>query len=88
MHSTNALRRNNDKRENKPKANKSWKWKHILKQNWDEKDLYTGNGLTPSVPTIMLACDTIAFVERLDILMASKAAGKTGVRERIGISLR
>ena len=26
MHSTNALRRNNDESETKPKANKSWKW--------------------------------------------------------------
>ena len=31
MHSTNALTRNNDENETKPKANKSWKWKHILK---------------------------------------------------------
>ena len=30
MHSTNALRRNNDESENKPKANRSRKWKHIL----------------------------------------------------------
>ena len=29
MHSTNALRRNNDESETKPKANKSWKWKQI-----------------------------------------------------------
>ena len=29
MHSTNAFRRNNDESETKPKANKSWKWKHI-----------------------------------------------------------
>ena len=41
MHSTNALRRNNDESETKPKANRSWKWKHILKPIWDEKDLYT-----------------------------------------------
>ena len=77
LHSTNAIRRNNDEIETKPKANKSWKLKHILKQIWDEKDLYTGNGLTPSVLTIILPCDPIAFVERLDILMASKAAGNT-----------
>ena len=32
MHSTNALRGNNDESENKPKGNKSWKWKHILRQ--------------------------------------------------------
>ena len=41
MHSTNTLRRNNDESETKPKANKSWKWKHILKPIWDEKDMYT-----------------------------------------------
>ena len=52
MHSTNALRRNNDESETKPKASESWKWKHILKPIWDEKDLYTGNGLTPSVSFI------------------------------------
>ena len=32
MLSTNALRRNNDESENKPKSNRSWKWKHILKK--------------------------------------------------------
>ena len=83
MHSTNALRRNNDENETKPKANKSWKWKHILKPIWDENDLYTGNELTPSVATIILPCDPIALVERLDILMASKAAGNTGVRNEL-----
>ena len=53
---------------------------NTLKPIWDEKNLYTGNGLTPSVSTIILPCDPIALVERLDILMASKAAGNTGVR--------
>ena len=52
-----------------------------IKTIWDEKDLYTGNDITPSVPTIIfLPCDPIALVERLDILMASNAAGNTGVR--------
>ena len=74
MHSTNALRRNNDESETKPKANKSWKWKDILKPIWDEKDLYTENWLTPSVLAVILPCDPIALVERLYILMASKAA--------------
>ena len=82
MHSTNALRRNNDKSETKPKAN-IWKWRHILKSICDEKDLYTENGLTPSVPTIILSCDPIALVERLDILMARKVAGNTGVRNEL-----
>ena len=49
----------------------------------DEKNLYTGNGIRPSVPIIILPCDPIALVERLDILMASKAAGNTGVRNEL-----
>ena len=64
MHSTNALRRNNDESETKPKANRSWKWKHILKPIREEKDLYTGNGITPSIPSIILPSDPIALVER------------------------
>ena len=44
MHSKNALRRNNDESETKPKANKSWKWKHVLKPIWGEQDICTGNG--------------------------------------------
>ena len=83
MHSTNALRRNNDESETKPTANKSWKLKHILKPIWDEKDLYTEIGITPSVPTIILPCDPIARLERLHILMASKAAGNSGVRNEL-----
>ena len=83
MHSTNALKRNNDESETKPKTNESWKWKHILKPIWDEKDLYTGNGITPSVPTIIFPCDRIALVERLDIMIASNAAGNIGVRNEL-----
>ena len=83
MHSTNALRRNNDESETKLKANKGWKWNHILKPNWDEKDLYTENGITPSVPTIILPWDPITLVERLVILMASKADETRGVRNEL-----
>ena len=45
MHSTNALRLNNDKSETKPKINRGLKWKQILKQVWNEKDIYTENGI-------------------------------------------
>ena len=45
--------------------------------------MYTGNGLTPSVSTIILPSDPVALVERLDILMASKAAGDTGIRNEL-----
>ena len=46
----------------------------------DVKDLYTGSSLTPSVSTIILPSNPVALVERLDILMTSKAAGNAGVR--------
>ena len=78
--SANALRRNNEESGTKPKANKRWKLKHVLKPVRNEKVLYTGHGMTPSVLTIILPCDPIELVERLDILMASKLAGDTGVR--------
>ena len=48
-----------------------------------KKDLYTGNGINRSVSTIILPCNPIALVERLDILMASIAAGNTGVRNEL-----
>ena len=50
---------------------------------WDEKDLYTANDITPSVPTTILRCDPFTLVERLGILMASKAAGNTGARNEL-----
>ena len=36
-----------------------------------------------SVPTIILPCDPIEHVERLDILMASKAAGNTEITNEL-----
>ena len=54
-----------------------------IKTNLGCKDLYTGNVLIPSVPVINLPCDPIALVERLDILMTSKAAGNTCVRNEL-----
>ena len=68
-------------KESNPKVNKSLKRKHILKPIWDENDLHTGNGIPPSVPTIILPFDPIALVERLDIRLASKSAGNTRVRK-------
>ena len=83
MHLINTLRRNNGKSETKPKAIKSWKWKHILKPIWNERDLFTGNGIPLSVPTIMLPCNPIVLVEKLDILMPSKSAANKGIRNEL-----
>ena len=83
MHSTNALRRNNDESETKSKAKKRWKLRRILKPIWDEKELYTVKDLTAALPTIILPSHPIALVERLYIRMASKAAGNTGARNEL-----
>ena len=56
---------------------------HILKPILDEKELCTGKCLTAALPTIILPSDTITLAERLDILMAGKAAGNTGVRNEL-----
>ena len=53
---------------------------NILKPIWEEKGLCSGNGLTPSIPTIILPCNPIALVEILNILMASKSVEIIGVR--------
>ena len=45
--------------------------------------MYTGSGITPSVPVIILPCNPIALVERLDILIASNTAGNTGIRNEL-----
>ena len=79
MHSTNALRRNNDESKTKPKANKAENGSTYYNQ-FGLKRICNRKGITPSVSSIILPCDPIAVVERLDILMASKAAGNTGVR--------
>ena len=45
--------------------------------------MYKRNGIIRTVSTIILPCNPIALVERLDIPMASKAAGNTGVRNEL-----
>ena len=45
--------------------------------------MYAGNGITPSVPTSILPCYPIVLIERLDISMASKVTGNTGVRNEL-----
>ena len=49
MLKSNTLYRNNGDNETRPKANKRWKWRHILKPIWEQKDLYMCDG----IPTII-----------------------------------
>ena len=74
---TSALKRGNVSGSRTPKASKSWKWNNLLKQIWNERDKYEGKGV------VIIPSDPNALLDRLDLLMASKRAGNTGVRNEI-----
>ena len=85
---SNTLKRNNDPNEKHPKSNKSHKWVNILKPIWDGKYYSTSDeGVETtrdeSVKTIILPSDQQALLKRLDLLLASKQAGNTGLRNEL-----
>jgi len=75
---TSALKQNNDPAEATPKASRGWKWKNVLRQIWKDRRQYEGQG-----ETVMIPSDPNALLDRLDLLLGSKAAGNTGVRNEI-----
>ena len=54
-----------------------------IKTNLGRKTSLYGKRSNTFGSTFILPCDPIALVERLDILMASKAAGNAGVRNEL-----
>ena len=78
MINSNALRQGH-KKDGRPKSSRGWKWNNLLKDIWSEKGQF-GKGLPH---TIVLPSDPNVLLERLDLLLASKAAGNTGVRNEI-----
>ena len=82
MVETNALKQNNHT-EVTPKSSRGWKWKNILRNIWRERSKYEGQGFRS---TIVIPSDPNALADRLELLLASRAAGNTGVRnELVGI---
>ena len=61
------------KNPNRPKSNKGTKWKKVIKNIWHNRGGYGGEGVT------VIPSDPNALLERLDLLLASQAAGHTGV---------
>ena len=53
------------------------KWNNLLKRIWSERDKYEGTGV------VILPSDAIALLERLELLLGSKGAGNTGLRNEI-----
>ena len=77
---TSALKRGNVSGSRTPKASKSWKWNNLLKGIWAKRDKYEGTGVKQAV---ILPSDADALLDRLDLLLASKGAGNTGLGNEI-----
>ena len=77
MINTNALKRGNDGESRTPKSNKSWKWNNLLKPIWAKRGKYEGTGV------VILPSDAEALLDRLELLMASKGSGNTGLGNEI-----
>ena len=73
MIKTNALHRNYDPNSPYPRASDSQKWMRLLRHIWYEKGGYEGKGV------VVILSDPNALFERLELLLASKEAGNTGV---------
>ena len=83
---TNVLHRNFDPKNPYPRASSSYKWENILRPIWDE--ITAGKGLpkppkTKGSGVVVIPSDPNALLERLDLLLASKGAGHTGVRNEL-----
>ena len=76
---TSAIRQKNDPNSSRPKASRSEKWTKLIKPIWETRAQYEGNG----IPTVIIPSDPNALIDRLDLLMASRTAGNTGVRNEI-----
>ena len=79
MLNTNAIRRDNDPTNPRPKSSRSWKWTNVVKDIWYNRNTYEGQG----TKTIVIPSDPNALLERLNLLMASREAGNTGTRNEL-----
>ena len=70
---TNTLHLHYNPNSNYPKRSNGRKWNRFLKPIWDNREEYEGSGV------VVILCDPNALLERLDLLLASKQAGHTGV---------
>ena len=68
---TNAIWQNNNPNSGKPKSSRSNKWKNIIKPIYQARSQTVGSGHLNNL------------LERFDLLMASKNAGNTGLKEEL-----
>ena len=81
---TNNIYQNNNPNQNKPKSSSGKKWRDIIAPIWKEiKAQKKTSGKGVNSQAIILPRDPNALVERLELLLASKQAGNTGVRNEL-----
>ena len=89
---TNTIYQGNNPNTNKPKSNKSPKWKKIISPIWEaikeqqEDEEYEKDDPQPSTSGTglkILPSDPNALIDRFDLLFSSQNAGHTGVRNEI-----
>ena len=73
MIKTNALHCGNNPENKRLKSSKSYKWMGLLRHIWLNRKEYEGSGV------VVIPSDPNALLERLELLLASKEAGNTGV---------
>ena len=69
---TSAPKQNNNPIEVVPKSRRGWKWRKILSNIWTNRKNYERQGIGP---TVVIPADPHALADRLELLLASKAAG-------------
>ena len=73
MINTNAMKKDSGK----PRSNPGPKWKDIISDIWKQRGKFEGKGV------VILPSDAEALLDRLDLLLASKGAGNTGLGNEI-----
>ena len=81
MVQSNALKMGNDPESNRQNLARRRNGENVLKPIWENRRYFEGSGTGSA--TVIIPCDPNALLERLDLLMASKAAGNTGVRNEL-----
>ena len=77
MLKSNTLYRDNNPDSNYLKSSKGQKWKRLLKTFWDNRRAYEGSGV------VVIPSDPNPLLERLELLLASKEEGHTGVEKEL-----
>jgi len=76
---TSAMKHGNNPASNKPKSSKEYKYKVIIKPIWEALYGTVGRGLK----AVVIPSASGALVDRLELLLASKVPGNTGLRNEL-----